>query len=75
MYVASVVTRSVKKNTNVDVDPTDTAVSTTSECKENFARSSNKTFTLMKVLADRLSEYLKPKIDLCSICCKEETNV
>ena len=70
MHVANVVTRSVKKYTN----DTDRVISTC-ECKDHFASSSNKTFTLMTVLVDRLKEYLKPKIDLCSKCCKEGTNV
>ena len=70
MHVANVVTRSVKKYTN----DTNRIISTC-ECKDHFASSSNKTFTLMKVLADRLSEYLKPKTSLCSKCCKEGNSV
>lgn len=61
MYVAKVFTRS------------DTV--STSECKEHFVSNSDKTFTLVKVLGDRLKEYLKPKIDLCSKCGKEGIHV
>ena len=75
MHVANVVTRSVKKYTNDDVEHADGTVSTMSECKDHFASSNNKTYTLMKVLADRLTDYLKPKIDLCSRCCRAGTNV
>ena len=49
MYVANV----VKSYTNDDAYE-DRAESSVSECKDHFASGSNKTFTLMKVLADRL---------------------
>ena len=70
MYVANVVMRSVQ-----NYNGTDTAIAiSTSICKEHFANSSNKTFTLMKVLTDRLKEYLKPKkIELCyNLYCSKE---
>ena len=72
MHVANVVARSIKKYTN---DGTYRVINTTSECKEYFSSSNNKTFTLMTVLADRLKEYLKPKFEICSRCCSEGTSV
>jgi len=70
MYVANVITRSVKRYN------TDTTISTT-ECKDHFSSNSNKTFTLMKVLSDRLKEYLKPKIQMCGVskCLKVGANI
>jgi ankyrin repeat protein len=70
MHIANVVLRSVKKCNDTDTD----TVLNTSVCSDHFASSSNKTFTLMKVLADRLKEYLKPKkIELCySLKCSKE---
>jgi len=70
MYVANVVMKSVKK-----YNDTDTGITiSTSICNDHFANSSNTTFTLMKVLTDRLKDYLKPKkIELCyKIYCSNE---
>ena len=74
MHIANIVMRSVKKCNDTDTDTdTDTAINI-SVCNDHFASSSNKTFTLMKVLADRLTEYLKPKkIELCyNLKCSKE---
>ena len=56
LHVAEIVMISSKKTaTNVSSTTTTTTV-TTNACKEYFANNDNKTFTLMKVLADRLKE-------------------
>jgi len=66
MHIANVNMRSQKK---------DIVSITTSHCKDHFASSSDKTYTLMKILSDRLKDYLKPKIDQCSNCYKIGTHV
>lgn len=55
LHVAEIVMISSKK-TATNVSSTTTTTVTTNVCKEYFANNDNKTFTLMKVLADRLKE-------------------
>ena len=55
LHVAKIVMISSKKTATNVTSNTATTV-TTNVCKEYFANNDNKTFTLMKVLADRLKE-------------------
>ena len=61
MHVAQVCTRSVQKISSSTVVSTKNSI-------EAFANNDNKTFTLMKVLADKLTEFLKPNMDFCYAC-------
>jgi hypothetical protein len=61
MYVAQICTRSDKKISS------DKVVSTKNST-EAFANNYNKTFTLMELLADKLTEFLKPNMDVCYAC-------
>jgi len=61
MHVAQICTR--KK-----ISSSSSTVISTKNSIEAFASNNNKTFTLLKVLADKLTEFLKPNMDICFAC-------